>query len=285
LNAPDDLNLIDQFEASAKVTKTACGPGQTMIWRRWGEGPALVLMHGGAGGWMHWIRNIGHLSSRHEVWAPDMPGFGDSDAPVGPLDADTIAPLVAAGLREVLKGRPFDLVGFSFGGLVSALMAAEGLEGLQRLVLVSVAGMGLPPPSLALKPMRGVTDPAEREAILRFNLNALMLHDPASIDRLALAVQAYSTSRERSRNRTMVLTDVLLALSARWRCDAYGIWSKNDALYREQPDRLVETSARLGLRDRIFLADAGHWLQYEAPGEFHAALERFLGEPVTHKAT
>ena len=272
-------DFIARLEAAATRVQTSVGPGAQMVWRRWGSGPALVLVHGGAGSWLHWVRNIEHLARTHAVWVPDLPGFGDSDLPDGDHDADALALSVREGLLQLLRGAPFDLVGFSFGGLVSGYVAAEAPAGLQRLVLVSVAGMGLAIGALVLKPMRGVTDPKEREAVLRFNLNALMLNDPARIDALALQVQDHSTARERAKNRRLVTTDALIRLSRRWRCPAFGIWGAQDALYRHQIGALEDRIALLGLRARTLLEDAGHWLPYERTDAFHAALQTCLEMP------
>src|SRR3546814_6277896 len=48
-----------------------CGDGQ-MVWRLWGEGPPLVLLHGGSGSWTHWFRNIPALARRYRVIAADL---------------------------------------------------------------------------------------------------------------------------------------------------------------------------------------------------------------------
>jgi 2-hydroxy-6-oxonona-2,4-dienedioate hydrolase len=272
-----DTSAIVELDSQAVRVKTACGGSARMVWRRWGSGPALVLLHGGAGSWLHWIRNIEQLARSRTVWVPDLPGFGDSDLPEGRVDADTIAPHVAAGLAEVLDGEPFDLAGFSFGGLVAALVAAERPPGLRRLVLVSVAGMGLiGGASIVLKPMRGVTDASERREITRHNLNSLMIHDPARIDALALEIQAAGAATERARNRTLVMTDILLTLPPRWQVQVFGIWGTQDALYRDQIGKLLEKTGLLGLQERFLLEDAGHWLQYECPDSFQSVLERCL---------
>ena len=250
-----------------------------MVWRRWGQERPVLLLHGGAGSWMHWIKNIDALALSRTVWAPDIPGFGDSDLPADNLDADTLAPFVLQGALDLLRGERFDLVGFSFGALVSALIAAQAPATLDRLVLVSVAGMGLLGESPALKPLRGVTDHEEVREILRFNLRALMLSDPSSIDDLAIAVQAWSAPRDRVKHRRLVLTDILPKLAAQWRCAAYGIWARQDVLYRHQFDKLIERVDQLGLRERVFFDNAGHWLQYERSDEFDRVLARLLDAP------
>ena len=278
--ASDASAEIARIDALSTKVNTDCGPGAEMVWRRWGSGPNLVLIHGGAGSWMHWIRNIEVLAASHTVWAPDMPGFGDSDLPREGLDADTLYPYVFSGLKAVIGNAPFNLVGFSFGGLVAALIAAERPENLRRLVLVSIASMGLLSENPVLRPMRGVTDPARREEILRFNLNALMLYNAADIDDLAMAVQGASAPRDRVKNRKVVLTDILLGVSREWRRPVFAIWGRQDLLYRNQIDKLMSVSATLGLRDRVVMEDAGHWLQYEKAGEFNRVLQEMLERPL-----
>lgn len=270
------LQVIARIDALATKFHTACGPAASMVWRRWGSGPHLVLIHGGAGSWMHWIKNVEALARTHTVWAPDLPGFGESDLPGDNLDADTLFPHVLFGLHELLKKDEFDLVGFSFGGLVAALIAAERPVNLRRLVLVSVAAMGLFAENPVLRPMRGVTDPVERQEITRSNLNVLMLYKADAVDDLALAVQGASASRERVKNRKLVLTDILLQLCQVWQCPAFGIWGRQDMLYRNQIESLMAVSASLGMQDRVMMDDAGHWLQYEKADEFHQVLQTLL---------
>lgn len=281
-NPQDALAEIERIAGRSTKLQTACGPMAKMVWRRWGAGPNLVLIHGGAGSWMHWVKNVEVLAESHTVWAPDIPGFGESDLPGENLDADTLFPHMLSGLREILHGEEFDLVGFSFGGLIAALIAAERPDNLRRLVLVSVAAMGLFSENPVLRSMRGVTDPAERKAIFRANLNALMLADTGAVDEMAIAVQSASASRERVKNRKLVLTDILLRLCFEWRCPVFGIWGRQDMLYRNQFDELMRVSSMLGLRDRVILEGAGHWLQYEKADVFNRVLLELLDRPVSN---
>ncbi len=276
MNESEASALIENIERKASRVVTVCGSGN-MVWRRWGQGRPLVLLHGGAGGWMHWIKNIEHLSKTHAVWVPDMPGFGDSDLPSeNDLDADTLAPFVMKGAEEVTEGATFDLVGFSFGSLVAAAIAAEAPSNLAKLVLVSASGLGLFQGSPTMKSLRGVTDPLEKAEVLRFNLNAMMLHDPASIDDLAILVQEKSARRDRVKNRKLARTDFIVEIASKWRCPVYGIWGRQDFAYRDQFSNLIDVAGGLKLTETIFIEDAGHWLQFERPEEFNEILTRVL---------
>jgi len=89
-----------------------------MVWRTWGQGPPLVLLHGARGSWTHWLRNIPALAERFSVIVPDMPGFGYSDAPPEPHTVEVLAAAVVRGLGAVTSAA-IRLVGFSFGGIVA----------------------------------------------------------------------------------------------------------------------------------------------------------------------
>ncbi len=128
---PDDPAAAELQRLSQQGQCLRLGPaGQGLLWRRFGAGPPLLLLHGGHGSGWHWARNIEALAADHEVLVPDMPSFGESaDLPGAPHDGDRLERLVQAlqaGLTELLP-RPvaIDLVGFSFGGLVAAHLAAH----------------------------------------------------------------------------------------------------------------------------------------------------------------
>jgi 2-hydroxy-6-oxonona-2,4-dienedioate hydrolase len=278
MDTDEAVDFIKRLDAQATKVETALQPAGRMVWRRWGDGPGrpVVLLHGGAGSWVHWIRNITPLARGRTVWVPDMPGFGDSDLPAEGLDADTLGPLVQQGALEVLQGRRFDLVGFSFGSLVAAAIAADAPPTLDRTVLVSASALGLFQGPAEMKSMKGVTDPAERIEVQRFNLNAMMLHDRAAIDALAITAHKQAAVRERVKNRQLARTDYLLQLASRWGCPVSGIWAREDFAYRTQFDKLQQVAAQLHLQQIVYIEGAGHWVQYERAAEFDRILARLL---------
>ncbi|MCC2634683.1 MAG: alpha/beta hydrolase, partial [Ramlibacter sp.] len=189
---------------------TTDGGEGDVVWHAWGRGQPLVLLHGGSGSWTHWIRNVEALAAagRH-VLVPDLPGFGDSARPSDGQDADAVAPVVGRGIRQLVGDAPVDVAGFSFGGLVAALMAAADPQRVRRLVLLGAPGLGLRDKRLPLTSWRTLQDPAARMAAHRGNLAALMLHKPEAIDDLAVALQAANVPRDRMHRRRLAMTDIL----------------------------------------------------------------------------
>src|SRR5258708_6334617 len=94
--------FLDRLDRSAGHHRTPCGDGGSLAWRGWGQGPALVLLHGWAGSWRHWARNIEPLSRQYRLLAVDLPGQGDSDATTGAASRSEAARAVMRGAREIL---------------------------------------------------------------------------------------------------------------------------------------------------------------------------------------
>jgi pimeloyl-ACP methyl ester carboxylesterase len=273
---PEALRVL----ALAQRHSTPCGDGD-LVWHTWGHhgSEPLVLLHGGSGSWTHWIRNVETLAAAgRRVVVPDLPGFGDSARPPGGQDADFVAPALAAGLRALLGDAAVDVVGFSFGGLTAALMAASHPECVKRLVLVGAPGLGLRGQRLPLRSWRQEADQAERLAAHRSNLATLMLYREDAIDDLAVALQAANVPRDRLKRRKLALTDILVQTLPALRCPVDAIYGEQDALYRDtlaavQP--LLERAPGFG--ELVLVPDAGHWVQYEDPAAFHRALLKLLG--------
>jgi 2-hydroxy-6-oxonona-2,4-dienedioate hydrolase len=272
---PEALRILAQSQRHA----TPCGEGH-IVWHTWGrEGDApLLLLHGGSGSWTHWLRNVEALAAAgRRVVVPDLPGFGDSARPPGGQDADAVAPAVAQGLRQLLGEPPVDVVGFSFGGLTAALMAAAHPEQVRHLVLVGAPGLGLRSKRLTLRSWRQEADPAERLAAHRSNLATLMLHREEAIDEVAVALQAANVPRDRMHRRKLALTDLLTQTLPTIRCRVDAIYGEQDALYRDNLAPLQPLLARAPVfGELVFLPGVGHWVQYEDPQGFQRALLRLL---------
>jgi pimeloyl-ACP methyl ester carboxylesterase len=105
-----------------------------------GSGPPIVFVHGLSGCWPNWLEQMGALSGSHRVIAMDLPGFGHSPMPSRPISMDGYAAMLDELMGELgLDGAA--LVGNSMGGLISCEVAISFPERVQRLVLVSPAGI------------------------------------------------------------------------------------------------------------------------------------------------
>jgi pimeloyl-ACP methyl ester carboxylesterase len=262
-----------RLDAIATRVETPCGSG-TMVWRTWGSGPPLVLLHGGSGSWAHWLYNIPALvAAGRQLWVPDLPGFGESAQPPGSEDADAVVPVLRAGLDALVPGR-FDLVGFSFGSLVATLTAARLPQRLDKLVLVGAPVLPLRNgKGVEMRPWRDLSSAAEREAAHAHNLRALMLHRAESITPAAIAIQAANVPRDRMRGRRLVTTPLLSETLAGLAGPAWMVYGNQDALYREDWAPVVARVQTLPcVRDLAFVPDAGHWLQFEQPEAFNRYL-------------
>src|SRR5215218_4566304 len=103
-------------------------------------GPALLFLHGWSSNWQIFLLNIAAFMETHRVIAPDLPGFGASDLPPDPLSIRGYARTVDAICDELGVER-VAVVGNSMGGFIGAELALSFATRVERLVLVSAAGL------------------------------------------------------------------------------------------------------------------------------------------------
>jgi pimeloyl-ACP methyl ester carboxylesterase len=115
--------------------------GAETAWWEYGESdaPALVLVHGFRGD-HHGLEPVVAQLPGFRIISPDLPGFGESatfaDAP---HDIDAYAEWLAAFIGAIGLDGPYDLLGHSFGSIVTSAAVARGLSP-DRLVLVNPIG-------------------------------------------------------------------------------------------------------------------------------------------------
>jgi pimeloyl-ACP methyl ester carboxylesterase len=273
----DPAAVVAALDSHARRFETPCGDG-SMVWRTWGSGPPLLLLHGSHGSWLHWIRNIEALAEKRTLWVADLPGYGESAMPPR-IDHATITGILADGIRRLIPAElPADVVGFSYGGLLGAYLAAREPALVRRLVLVDTGGIDTPMGRLSLRGFRKLAG-EERRAALRDNLLSLMIHDPAHVDALALHVQEIDSLRAGMNPTDLVLPDKLIAPLAKITAPLAAIWAEFD---QPHPVPAVQEAVlRQHCPNIVFrvIADAGHWVMYEQPAAFNQALIELLVQP------
>ena len=266
--------LLDRLAGAARVVRSPCGAGD-MVWRQWGEGPALVLLHGGYGSWTHWLRNIDALARRYRVVAADLPGLGDSATPPMPIKPEGLSAIIAAGLDRVLQaGERFHLVGFSFGAMLGSFVAAVRGAELRSMTLVGSASMGLRrAPMQEMKPPRTHMSAADVAELQRANLGILMFADKGRIDDLAVRLQCDNVDRARVKSRRFAHMDLLGSILPRIVAPLGGIWGERDVTAYPWVDDRRDLLRRVQ-PDAFFavIPGAGHWVMYEAADVFNRVL-------------
>jgi pimeloyl-ACP methyl ester carboxylesterase len=267
---------VARIGAEACRVETPCGDG-SLVWHIWGSGPPLVLLHGGYGSWTHWIRNVPVLSRRFTVIAVDMPGLGESATPPEPWTAEGLAAIVVAGLDVVLpKDVKPHLAGFSFGGVIGGVVATQLGDRLKAFTVVGSNGLGLERSPTPLERVAADATEEQEFATHRYNLNQLMIHDPAKIGELALWLQKTNHARARMRSRRFSRSGALVEALPQIKARLDGIWGERDATaypHVEERRRLLQ-QVQPGARFTV-VPGAGHWVQFEAADAFNRVITEY----------
>jgi pimeloyl-ACP methyl ester carboxylesterase len=270
--------VIVALERSGARVTTPCAEGE-VVWRVWGKGRPLVLLHGGTGSWMHWLRNVEDLAHDFMVVAPDIPGSGESGNPGEPITAERIGAMLASGLPTVIgPDTGFAIAGFSMGGLISGYVAQHCGARARCLVLVGSSGTDAPrPPMEELKSWRRLPTEAEKLAAHRKNLAILMFHDPNKIDALAIHMQAINAERSRVRGKHVSHTGSLVKCLPHFKGRLAGIWGEHDATAKHHLDERRDLLRRFQPEATFDVFDGvGHWVQYEAAERFNRRLRELV---------
>src|SRR5919107_4186623 len=102
--------------------------------------PVLLFLHGLSGCCQNWLLTVPAFMGEYRCIAPDLPGFGRSELPDGGISIREYARVVD-GLCETLGVTRAVVVGLSMGGFVGAEVALSFPTRVDRLVLVSAAGL------------------------------------------------------------------------------------------------------------------------------------------------
>jgi pimeloyl-ACP methyl ester carboxylesterase len=253
-----------------------------------GTGAAVVAIHGLGATKASFLATVAALAPRFRVIAIDLPGFGDSDKPVGaPYDARYFATAVVQ-LLDALELDRAHVIGNSLGGRAALEVGLRAPERVGRLALLapSMAWRRKRPwaPALRLvRPELGVLPHAPRavvERVLdRFMPEARTGWAAAGVDEF---LRSFLTPRGRAAfyaaARQIYLEEPegedgfwprLRSLSV----PALFVWGRRDGLvplaFARHVSEAVPAAEHLEL-------DCGHVPQMERPRETHAAIERFF---------
>lgn len=274
------MSKVEALENDAECIDTYWD-GKRLVWHCWGQGTPLVLLHGGAGSWRHWVRNIPLLAQHYRVLAVDMPGLWESDSPDDPWTLEISAQIVADGLETLLgQNEEFAIVGFSAGAMLSGLVSERLRSRCRSLVIVGAGGLGTARTSIPLEKVRSKEGEERRKAHFS-NLSRLLIADANKIDEQAIAIQDWNSMRARVNSSSYSVSAVLKDALARSDVPLKAIWGSADAAaFGTLEDRCsILRQLRPGI-DIAIIAGAGHWVAYEEADTFNTILLDYL-KPIT----
>ena len=252
-----------------------------------GSGPPLVFVHGLAGCWQNWLENIPHFAKTHRVIAVDLPGFGESELPQEEISIPGYGRFVDAFLGEIGVERGV-LVGNSMGGFISAEVALSHPSRVDKLVLVSAAGLvTVTPGRLALAKrvapyfhLGAARTVGRREHwVRRRGMRRMFLYGVATHPDLLQPELCYEIASGAGKDGFLDAFSAVLDYDFRDRLSDVKVptlivWGRQDKIVpvggAHEYERLIA-----GSRKEIF-EDTGHVPMIERPHRFNRLLEEFL---------
>ncbi len=260
-----------------------------------GSGPPILFIHGHAGAWQNWLEQLPVLAARHRCVAADLPGFGRSPLPRERITMSLYAEL----LDELMDALGLDaavVVGNSMGGFVAAELAIKFPARVERVALVSAAGVArayvrLPRWLMSryseralelLSPLLDAPEPQLRRLSVRPGLRRAILglictHPEKISPQLAYELAVGSGAKPGAG----VAAGEIARYDFRDRleeiaCPVLIVWGDRD---RVIPPSGADEFARLIPDSRkVIFEDTGHVPMIERPVRFNALLEDFIAE-------
>jgi pimeloyl-ACP methyl ester carboxylesterase len=253
-----------------------------------GTGPPVIAVHGLGATKGSFLPTVVALSDRFRVIALDLPGFGDSDKPIGAAYDPRFFARAVIDLLDELELDRVHLIGNSLGGRIALEVGLRQPERVNRLVLLA--------PSLAwrrarpwapllrlLRPELGLVQLAPRP-IVESIVHRMI---PAANDGWAAAgvdefLRAYLTPAGRAAFYAAarhIYLEEPHGMDGFWtrlrdlKPDALFVWGRRDTLvpiaFRRHVEQELPQARHLEL-------DCGHVPQVERPGQTHDAAGAFL---------
>jgi 2-hydroxy-6-oxonona-2,4-dienedioate hydrolase len=256
-----------------------------------GDGLPLILLHGTGESAIDWSWVMLSLAHTYRVYAPDLPGSGNSSKPIRDYSLEfytqfAVNFLNALGIEQAV------LVGNSLGGLISLRVALFHPERVAALALVDSSGLGEtvnPALSHLTVPWYGEMASASVKtpfgASFRARSRSLLLFaNPIEVPHIWFAEQERLTlmpgfleavlSSLRAQLTPFAQRESMLDALPQLQMPVLVVWGENDAILpKEQASAAVK---RLPQGHLVTIPNCGHVVPVERPKELTVALLEFL---------
>jgi pimeloyl-ACP methyl ester carboxylesterase len=256
-------------------------------------GQPLVFVHGLSGSWPNWLEQLPVFAATHRVITLDLPGFGHSPMPRQEISISGYARM----LEQLLGQLGIDaaaVVGNSMGGFIAAELAIAYPQRVERLVLISAAGLstynhrgstlGLPALRRAERILGAYTAwlAAHSDAVVKrprlrdATLNFVVRHP----ERLPAPLAAEQLRGAGTPGFLQGL-EAVLHYDVRDRlpeiaCPTLIVWGDRDRLISVRDADLF--AELIPDSRKVVFGDTGHLAMLERPESFNALLAEFLNE-------
>jgi len=222
----------------------------------------------------------------HRCIAPDLPGFGGSELPAEPISITGYARVVDALCRQLGVDRA-TVVGHSMGGFVGAELSIAFPTRVDRLVLVSAAGLSIEyqrrEPLLTLARVSSASSRYWRRrvdlVVKRPRIRELGLAGIVRYPRKLSGPLTWELVQGTGKHGFFPALEALMSYSFRKRLreievPVLVVWGRNDLLVpvgdAEKFGELIGGNARV-----VIFEDTGHTPMIERPSRFNALLAEF----------
>jgi pimeloyl-ACP methyl ester carboxylesterase len=279
-----------------------------------GEGPAIVFVHGLSGSWPNWLEQLPVFAGRnggadrngnslrrrvspgfddHRVIAMDLPGFGHSPMPAETITISLYARILDS-LLETLGVSAATVVGNSMGGFVSSELAIAFPQRVERLVLVSAAGIStyrhkrvqrIEPYLRRVAPMVAAytgwtaarSDSMARRAVLRNLSLGFVTRHPSRLPAPLAAEQIRGAGKPGFMQALRANIDYpIRERLPEIACPTLIVWGEEDKVIPVADASVFEElipSSR-----KVIFEDTGHMAMLERPEAFNRLLAEFMAE-------
>jgi pimeloyl-ACP methyl ester carboxylesterase len=257
------------------------------------EAKPVVFVHGLSGSWPNWLEQLPAFAAEHRVITLDLPGFGHSPMPRETISIPGYAQLLDR-LLDQLEVDAAAVVGNSMGGFIGAELAIAFPQRVERLVLVSAAGISTHAPrgsAQAVPVLRrlerilmasaawaaSVSDTTMRRARLRDAALGVVIRHPSKLPAALAAEQVRGAGKPGfiQALQSIIEYEIRERLS-KIACPTLIVWGERDRLISV---RDADVFAELIPNSRkVVFEDTGHMSMLERPQEFNSLLEEFLAE-------
>jgi pimeloyl-ACP methyl ester carboxylesterase len=257
-----------------------------------GSGPPVVFIHGLSGSWQNWLEQLPVFARDHRVITFDLPGFGASEMPREKITIRGYGRFVDALLDE-LGVSSAAAVGNSMGGFIGIELAIRFPQRVERLVLVSAAGLSIEylRNERALAVLGAIenrlaaysgwvasrSDALARRPGARRMIFGIVAHRPDRLPGPLIAEQVRGSGKPGFLPALDALTDYPIRdRLGEIACPTLIVWGAEDKLV---PARDADEFARLIPNSRkVVWQQTGHVAMLERPEAFNALVQAFLAE-------